>query len=108
MIRYEVNLDVESDVAPAFAQWLRDHVEEMLALPGFLGAEMFDVEDPPAGRRAFSVCYRLVDRAALDSYFTEHAARMRADGVRRFGGRFSASRRILSPLSVVSATGRVP
>lgn len=41
--------------------------------------------------------YVLRDAAALDAYLHEHAPRMRADGVARFGDRFRASRRVLRP-----------
>jgi hypothetical protein len=37
----------------------------------------------------------LADRAALDAYLREHAARMRQAGIDRFGDRFRATRRIL-------------
>ncbi len=107
MTFYEVNLEVDAELADAFAGWLDGHVREMLALPGFLSAELFEVEDPPAGRRSFSVRYRLVDREALERYLGEHAPRMRGDGARRFGGRFTASRRILAARTV-SATARAP
>ena len=39
--------------------------------------------------------YTLESRAALQTYFDVHAARMREDGVARFGSRFTASRRVL-------------
>ena len=41
---YEVNLEVDSDVAPAFKDWLRPHMADMLNIDGFLSAEMFAVE----------------------------------------------------------------
>ena len=69
----------------------------MLVLPGFLDARMADVLDrPPApGRVVLCVHYRLRDVAALQAYFDQHAARLREDGLARFGVRFSASRRVL-------------
>ena len=98
MTRYEVNLEVDVEVAGAFVEWLACHVADMLALPGFLGAEAFEVELPPGARRAYCVVYRLADRAALQRYLIEQAPRMRAEGMRRFGGRFSATRRVLAEL----------
>ena len=98
MLVYEVNLAVEAEIAGAFVAWLPGHVAELLALPGFLAAETFRVEEPPppAGEVALVVRYRLRDRAALDAYLRDHAARLRADGLARFGGRFQASRRVLA------------
>jgi hypothetical protein len=42
--------------------------------------------------------YLLRDAAALQDYYGEHAARLRADGQARFGGRFRAERRVLREL----------
>ena len=96
-VLYEVNLDVDVAVEAAYRDWLRKHVAEILALPGFLDAQVFDVLEPaPApGRVGLCVHYRLRDVAALQAYFDQHAARLREDGLARFGVRFSASRRVL-------------
>lgn len=93
-IIYEVSLRVQARIAPRFDDWLKGHVDKMLSLPGFIDAE---VEPREAGRRHVLrvVRYRLADRQALDNYFAQHASEMRADGVARFGNRFSAERRIL-------------
>lgn len=96
---YEVNLDVDAGIADDFLAWLRSHVAAILALPGFLAAEISAVEDPPPGRRLWCVHYRAHSRAALQDYFNHHAAAMRGDGIARFGDAFSASRRILEPLA---------
>lgn len=100
---YEVNIDLDAGIEAEYRAWLRDHVAELLALPGFIDAQVFDVVDPgPAdGRIGLCVHYRLRDEAALQDYFDQHAARMRGDGIARFGGRFDASRRILRPRAPV-------
>lgn len=94
---YEVNLDVDASIAEAFDEWLRGHVREILALDGFLGARVFEVRDPVAspGRACLCVQYELRDPQALEAYLRDHAPRMRADGLARFGGRFAATRRVL-------------
>lgn len=94
---YEVNIEVDGAVHDDYRRWLRDHVAEILALPGFKGAKVFEVLEPPpsAGRVGLCVQYTLQDRAALDDYLRDHAPRLRADGVARFGDRFQASRRVL-------------
>lgn len=96
---YEVNLQVDAAIAGEYRDWLARHIREMRALPGFTGARWFEVADPStAGEVAFCCHYELADQAALDAYFRDHAEAMRADGARRFGGRFRASRRVLRPL----------
>ena len=92
---YEVNLVVQPDVADDFKAWLKPHVAELLALPGFLSAEMLAVEaDKPEGVM-ITMQYRVDNRAHLQDYFDVHAARLRGDGIKRFGGKMTAHRRIL-------------
>ena len=107
MVVYEVNLAVDADVADDYAAWLGPHVDEVLAVPGFVSAEWWTVEAapppdeparPPAPPRVrWCVQYRVESREALQAYFDVHAERLRGDGLARFGGRFEASRRVLVP-----------
>ncbi len=92
---YEVTLRPEPSIQAEFDAWLEDHVQEMLALPGFLEAGVYRSEDPGSGDILRTVHYVLRDRQALDAYLRDHADRMRSLGVGRFGDAFSASRRIL-------------
>ncbi|QWF16655.1 DUF4286 family protein [Lysobacter capsici] len=98
---YEVNLDLDAAIADEYLAWLREHIAQICALPGFLGATLHAVSDPVAepGRSALCVQYRVRDQSALDDYLRDHAPRLRAEGVARFGGKFSASRRVLQPLA---------
>ena len=97
MIIYAVDLDVAPTCADEYLAWLRDHVREILALPGFVGAAIFARIEPAAddGWLGCTVHYRMTDRAAFDAYLHDHAPRLRADGARRFGGRFRARRAVL-------------
>jgi hypothetical protein len=72
-------------------------VPEMLALPGFVSAEVFERLDPAAapGRRAVSAHYRLASAEDLERYLSVDAPRMRADGTTRFPGKFTATRQVL-------------
>jgi hypothetical protein len=96
-VTYEVNLAVDAEVLPAYRAWLADHVAEILALPGFTAATTWDVVDPPppAGVAHLSVQYALRDAAALEAYLRDHAPRLRADGLARFGERVRATRRVM-------------
>jgi hypothetical protein len=101
VIVYEVNLALERALAHEYLPWLREHVQQMLALPGFEQAEVFaiDATDPSAPQTEFAVQYRLRDEAALQDYFARHAADMRAQGFARFGDRVQARRRVLRPVA---------
>lgn len=94
MILYEVRIGVDPEVAADYRGWLDAHVREILALPGFVGADLL-AEPREDGRVGWCVQYWLVDRAALDDYLREHAPRLRADGLARFPGRFVGERRVL-------------
>ena len=98
---YEVNLEVEAAIAGDYRDWLRGHMAEILALPGFLGAELCEVLDPAPADGYVGLCvqYRLADEAALAAYVRDHAPRLRAEGETRFGGRVRARRRVLRPLA---------
>jgi hypothetical protein len=97
VIVYEVNLFVQRAIADAFRAWLDAHVREIVALPGFVGAEIFAQLEPAGATDELPLCtqYRLRDEAALAAYLRDHAPRLRADGLQRFGGQFRAERRVL-------------
>ena len=70
------------EVAADYRDWLRGHMAEILALPGFLGAELCEVLDPAPADGSVGLCvqYRLADEAALAAYVRDHAPRLRAEG----------------------------
>lgn len=77
------------------------HVQ-ILKIEGFLSAELWSRNPEDEGQDKddehgyFTVQYRLKDRAAMDNYLQNHAPHFRQDAIKRFGGRFSATRRILA------------
>ena len=95
MVMYEVNLEVDRAIEQEYEAWLHHHIEEMLGFEGFQNAELLKDEDSTGGVIRWVVHYRVVDRGTLQRYFEGPAEHMRADGIRRFGDRFTASRRIL-------------
>lgn len=97
---YEVNLAVDRGIAAEYRHWLIAHVREMLALPGFIGARLMETvpDQADAAETVFCTHYELIDQAALDQYLRVHSARMRADGIGRFGDKFRSSRRVLREL----------
>jgi hypothetical protein len=95
-VLYEVNLEADAAIERPFDTWLRDHVADMLQLPGFLSAEVFGDSSAPAGRIRRTVQYRMRNQAALEQYLREQAPAMRARGVALFGDKFTATRRTLA------------
>ena len=98
MVTYEVNLEIEREVSAAYLSWLKEHVDEILALDGFVSAQCHEVESSSEERLVLSVHYRVESREHLDAYFRDHAERLRGDGMKKFEGRFSAERRIYKEL----------
>jgi hypothetical protein len=106
---YEVNLVVNSNVAEVFAQWLKPHMDTMLTFEGFQRADWYerrgvDEGGEDGGPALWTIHYHVSDRATLEEYFSGPAKAMREDGLRRFGGQFSATRRILQPYGSAGST----
>lgn len=95
MLIYEVNLSVGTDLADEFGEWLGHHLGEMRALEPIRDARLYRTVEPDGGGVEFVAHYSMASRADYDRYLEQYAERMRADGMRRFGGRFEASRRLL-------------
>ena len=99
-VLYEVTLHVEPALLHEYDSWLKEHVAEMLTLPGFGGARVFAIQpdnaDPALVGRV--VHYWLENRRAFDTYLHDHAEGMRGEGLRRFGDKVKATRRILEPV----------
>ncbi len=92
---YEVTLSVDREIVDAFDDWLANHVQEMLDVPGFLKAESFEIEDDDEGRARRVTHYYLASDEDLEDYLAGPATAMRESGVALFSDRFEASRRVL-------------
>lgn len=55
-----------------------------------------DAELTPPPMRRLTQCYYVESRADLQQYFDVHSKRLRGDGLKRFGGKMSITRRILA------------
>ena len=113
-VNYQVALKIDKSIFNEFNQWLTDHIKEMLTLPGFIKAKTMlshnilskdgddlqnnkmyvDVDDSSKGFIELTVIYKVENLQMMEEYFNVHAAKMRGDGVKRFGDKFSAERRV--------------
>jgi hypothetical protein len=101
-VTYEVRLEVDETIVDEVDVWLREHIVEMLRLPGFSSAEILDdapLPVPADDKVRRTVQYQVESRDALTRYLREHAPRMREAGVQRFGDRMRATRRVLQPIT---------
>ena len=103
-ILYEVTLEIDEDIVEAYLAWIRaGHIQEVMALPGFVGWQMSVSEDDAAKttgaegqkRVVFVETYEVASRQALEEYFTKFAQGIRDDHTRMWDGKFAATRRIL-------------
>ena len=110
-VTYEVRLEVDESIVGEVDVWLREHVVEMLRLPGFNSAEILDdapLPVPTDDKVRRTVQYQVESRDALTRYLREHAPKMREAGVKRFGDRMSATRRVLQPITTPVPSPNLP
>ncbi|HAU1091264.1 TPA: DUF4286 family protein [Legionella pneumophila] len=106
MVVYEVNLAIDNDIYKEYKDWLDEHIKEMLKFPGFVYATVMHQSmdaDNSDNQKHLTVQYQLESAEDLQNYFREHAPKMRGDGVKRFEGRFTATRRSFEVESVIEA-----
>lgn len=96
VVLYEVTLTVEQEIAEEYAEWLSPHIREILDLDEVAGASWWRVESDDPNTVSWCVKYEFPNREAYQSYLDNHAERLRGDGLERFGGRFEASRRVMT------------
>lgn len=101
MLIYEVTARVSPEIEAEFTQWLHAHLVEMKGLDPIEDALLFRSIDESGDDVVFVSHYRMASRSAYEDYLENHAPRMRADGIARFGERFRASRRLLQDCPVV-------
>ncbi len=105
---YEVECELDPDVAADYDAWLPGHVREVLACPGFHGASIETPETPPGERPRRRVRYRVESAAALDTYLENDATRLRTLTAERFGGRVHCERRVSRPREELAAAALAP
>jgi hypothetical protein len=95
MIIYEVNLTVNNDIYNEYYNWLLAHIKTMLTFQGFHQAELAKEKSIDEDKKTkLTVRYTLKSEQDLNNYFNRHAQSMREDGTKRFGDKFSATRRV--------------
>ena len=94
---YEVALSVDREIAEDFDLWLAEHVREMLRLPGFVSADIFEAEAESPDRVNRIVHYVMEGEQALQAYLAGPATEMRRSGALRFADRLETTRRVLHP-----------
>lgn len=95
MILYEVNLSISNEIADDYMTWLKPHIQAMLKFEGFIKAELYQNTEQEDGKTNVVASYYVDNEHNLQAYISEMSADMRADGIKRFGDKCVATRRIL-------------
>ena len=94
MTIYEVNLNIQDTIYSDYYKWLKHHIELMMKQKGFIDYKIaMDVEHSENAKNV-TVWYYLDSMDSLNNYLENHSKEMRDDGLRKFGNKFSANRRI--------------
>lgn len=97
MVTYMVHLMVRHEVYSEYVEWLKnEHINEVLACPGFLGAELCLRKGGSleASSKDVKVIYKIKDEEHMKLYMTEYAMKLREKGLEKFPGQFSAQREV--------------
>lgn len=97
MVTYVVNISVRHEVFENYIQWLREeHIAEVLALPGFIKAELCYRKGGAmeASSKDVKVIYTLKDEESVKTYLSQFAMELREKGIEKFPGQFSANREV--------------
>ncbi len=107
-LTYEVECQLDPDIVADYDAWLPGHVRDVLACPGFLGADLEAPETPQGERPRRRVRYRVESAASLDHYLENDATRLRAEAAGRFGARLQCERRTVRLRQEFAAPAREP
>ena len=102
MIIYSVTVAVDPAVEAGWVDYmLEKHIDDVVRTGCFSKAEFFQVLDPPDARgwKAYCVHYYASDLNDYERYIHEHAAKLRAEVIERFGSAFGATRQVLQSIA---------
>lgn len=100
MIIYEVNLQISREIIQPYLEWLAPHVQKMLQFPGFM--DVVYLQEQVTDDAAFiglTLQYQIENNASLQHYLDHHAHKMREEA-QKFSGKFSATRRVFTTMSI--------
>ena len=93
---YEVQVDLATSAVAEWLDWIGPHAREVVASGGF-DAAIIHADTASPGR--YVIRYSATSVEHINRYLAEHAPRLRADALERFGDRMTASRRVLSEVT---------
>jgi len=104
MIIYNVTLNIDKSITQEWLEWIKEHIPQVLSTGKFKEAKLTKVLVDDDESDTYSVQYRAHSRAALDSYYAEHAERLKQDGLQRFGDKVLSFRTELEVVDEYAVT----
>lgn len=105
MINYEVSLSIQNEIFEEYYAWLIEHIEVILKIDGFQKVTIYKVQDMNDDRNKHIVAsYLLTSREKFDHYLDNYAKELRDDGIKRFGEKCVATRKIMEVDKVFDKT----
>ena len=96
MIHYEVNLTIQNEIFEDYYAWLIEHIEVILKIDGFQKVILYKIQSENDEKHQHIVAsYLLTSREKFDHYLENYAKELRNDGLKRFGDKCVATRRIM-------------
>ena len=93
MIIYNVTVNVDETIHEPWLKWMKEHIPQVLATGCFTEARFTRVlVEEQMGGYTYSIQYAAASREALDTYYKEHAPKLRKDGPDLFGDKALAFR----------------
>lgn len=93
MIIYNVTSNIDPSIHEQWLSWIKEHIPHVLATGHFTEAKLTKVlADGHLENPTYSVQYRAKTREDLESYYTQHADRLRNESLKIFGDKVLAFR----------------
>lgn len=93
---YEVTIRLDKELLDPYLVWLKEHVEAMLKLPCFVGAETFNDSQGP--KSLIRVHYFYKEPKDIQIYFDQYADTMRGQLPEVFKNKLDFERNLLERL----------
>lgn len=96
MVIYEVSVEVDQEIASEYRRWLTDHTADIVEKGRFERADVYTADGANPLVTNWVIQYRAKSLKAVQNYLEKLAPEFRADGLKRFGEKARAQRRILT------------
>ena len=96
MIIYNVTVNVDTDVAEEWLQWMKtEHIPDVMATGLFLDNRICRVLTDDPAEFSYAIQYTCTDMATYEIYKALHAPAMQRKHSERYDGKFAAFRTLL-------------